>query len=76
MDDGTCLETNLTCCESQGGFSAGVGSVCRGDANGNGTDDACDEGFPAVSEWGLVVMVLLLLVGIKICFGRRRPTAA
>ena len=72
LDDGTCEEANATCCESQGGFSAGVGSVCRGDANGNGTDDSCDEGFPAVSEWGLGVMVLLLLVGIKICFARRR----
>ena len=76
LDEGTCVEANATCCASQGGSSAGAGSACRGDANGNGTDDACEEGFPAVSEWGLVAMVLLLLVGIKICFARRRPIAS
>lgn len=32
------------------------------------------EAIPAVSEWGLVVMTLLLLTGIKIKFGRR-PSA-
>ena len=32
--------------------------------------------IPAVSEWGLVVMTLLLLTGIKIKFGRRRSAEA
>jgi streptogramin lyase len=32
--------------------------------------------IPAVSEWGLVVMTLLLLTGLKIKFGRRRRPAA
>lgn len=71
LEDRMCVETNLTCCESQGGLFAGAGSVCRGDANSNGTDDACDDGFPTVSHWGLVVMVLVLLVGIRITFARR-----
>lgn len=30
------------------------------------------KGIPAVSEWGLVVLTLLLLAAGKICFGRRR----
>ncbi|MCH7925527.1 MAG: IPTL-CTERM sorting domain-containing protein, partial [Planctomycetes bacterium] len=42
----------------------------------SGIDDLCEDVIPAVSEWGLIVMTLLLLVGIKICFARRRPTAA
>ena len=43
-----------------------------------GIDDAvfapdCAGAIPATSEWGLVVLALLLLVGIKISFARRRP---
>ena len=41
------------------------------DSDGDGVGDAC-EGIPTVSEWGLVIMTLLLLTGIKIKFGRRR----
>ncbi len=42
-----------------------------------GVDDAifapeCITAIPTVSEWGLVVMTLLLLTGIKIKFGGRR----
>lgn len=32
--------------------------------------------IPTVSQWGLVVMTLLLLVGAKVYFGRRKPTQA
>ena len=67
---------NQTCSESLGGSSVRVGSVCEGDGNNNGTDDACDEGFPAVSDWGLIVLVLLLLVGIKVGFDRTPPRNA
>lgn len=55
------------------------GEVC------DGTDDAacpgqclpnckCPDGepIPSVSEWGLIVLGLLLLVGAKVYFGRRR----
>jgi hypothetical protein len=50
----------------------GVGSVCRGDADGDGLDDLCDiDNIPTVSEWGLVIMTLLLLTCAKIYFGRR-----
>jgi hypothetical protein len=56
-----------------GGVFQGVGSVCMGDADDNGLDDLCDTGgtIPTVSEWGLVILTLLLLTGAKIYFSRR-----
>jgi hypothetical protein len=52
----------------------GVGSVCLGDADGDGLDDLCDTpgSIPTVSEWGLLILTLLLLTGAKITFGGRR----
>ncbi|MCH8147213.1 MAG: thrombospondin type 3 repeat-containing protein [Planctomycetes bacterium] len=46
----------------------------------NGVDDAvfgpeCDGKIPTVSEWGLVVLALLLLVAGKVYFGRRKELA-
>jgi hypothetical protein len=38
--------------------------------------DCFHEGIPTVSEWGLVVLTLLLLVGAKVYFGRRQSAAA
>ena len=35
----------------------------------------CDDAIPTVSQWGLIVMALLLLVAGKIYFGRRTATA-
>jgi len=66
-----CANIDLASCDAQGGSFQGVGTSCLGDANGNGTDDACDNEIPAVSAWGLIVLTLLLLVGIKVHFGRR-----
>ena len=43
------------------------------DDNRNGIPDECEPVLPAVSEWGLIVMALLLLTGLKIKFGRRKP---
>ena len=45
-----------------------------------GADDAifapeCDGAIPTVSQWGIVVMALLLLAAGKIYFGRRRVSA-
>ena len=34
-----------------------------------------DKPIPTVSEWGLVVLALLLLTGAKVYFGRRRADA-
>ena len=41
------------------------------DSNGDGVGDAC--GAPTVTGWGLMVLVFLLLAGMTIKFGRRRP---
>ncbi len=46
----------------------------------NGVDDAvfgpeCEGRIPTVSEWGLVVLALLLLVAGKVYFGRRESLA-
>jgi hypothetical protein len=55
-----------------GGIFQGVGSVCLGGADINGVDGLCDtSNVPTVSEWGLVIMTLLLLTCAKIYFGRR-----
>ena len=78
-DDGlndTCVVMDRTCCLAGEGRFSGSGFDCLGDRDNSGIDDLCDGVIPAVSEWGLIVMALLLLVGIKICFARRRPTAA
>jgi hypothetical protein len=60
-----------------GGWAAPTGAVaCWGDADGDGIDDACETIIPTLSVWGLVVLVLLLLTGGKIYFGRQRSATA
>ncbi len=55
--------------------------VCPGEddnanVNQNGVKDCLEDEFiPTVSEWGLVVLALLLLVGAKVWFSRRPRTA-
>jgi hypothetical protein len=42
---------------------------CHGDLNHNGLNDCAEPDFiPTVSEWGLIIMTLLLLTGMKIKF--------
>ena len=47
-------------------------TACLGDNSANVTDDAREEfpTIPTVSEWGLVILTLSLLVGIKLKFAR------
>ena len=60
-----------------GGLPLGPDGSCLGDANGNGLDDACEPpSIPAVSEWGLVVMTLLVMTAGTIMLGRVRRRAA
>ena len=45
LPDGKCLEVDALCCrETYGGQPLGPGSKCLGDADGSGTDDACECG--------------------------------
>lgn len=70
---------NRACCAANGDTPKGAGSVCLGDANGNGIDDACEEypgAIPTVSAWGLLVLTLLLLVAAKVYFNRRAAAPA
>ena len=67
--------------------TCGCGTADEGDEDGDGVldcvdqcrgvDDAifapeCDGAIPAVSEWGLLILAMLLLVAAKIYFGRQR----
>ena len=65
-----CVIMPRSACRGQG-FFGGAGSDCQGDANGNGLDDACRV-IPAVSEWGLAAMTLLVLTAGTIVLLRRR----
>jgi len=70
LPDGTCIVVDPVVCQRDGGDPQAE-LVCAGDANGNGIDDLCDQpGIPTVSEWGLLVLALLLLTGAKIGYSR------
>ncbi len=62
--DGTCNDQDRSCCEDSGGVPGGPGSTCEPPA------------IPTVSEWGIAAMALLLLVGAKVYFSRRRAMQA
>jgi hypothetical protein len=70
--DDTCEMLDTLCCINLGGTPKGSGSVCLGDSDGNGVDNACEEGVPAVSEWGMAALALLLLTGFAVKFSRAR----
>lgn len=112
MPDGSCVETNVECCALAGGAPLGPGSVCLGDTDADGINDACDpqkcgndtredpeqcdgtddakcpgsclsdctcapdSKIPAVSDWGLGVLLLMVLTAGTVVLGRRRYTAA
>ncbi|MFQ5410786.1 MAG: dockerin type I domain-containing protein [Phycisphaerae bacterium] len=42
LPNGACIDTDPVCCQTIGGLPQGAGTVCLGDANGNGVDDACE----------------------------------
>jgi len=70
--DGTCAQASPQECTSIGNTYLGDDTVCLGDGDGNGVDDACEQPIPTVSEWGLIVMTLLIVTVWKVHFGRRR----
>ena len=89
--DGACLQETGACCliidpwcaqitEEQcadlDGRYQGDETTCADD-DGDGVPDECEDlSIPAVSEWGLVVMALLMLTAGTVVFARRRrPTA-
>lgn len=63
--------------DTDGDGVADCNDLCPGDddsidLNGNGVPDCTGEPIPTVSEWGIVIMALLLLAAGKIYFGTRR----
>ena len=90
LDDGRCLPQDVENCLSTGGTPGPDGANCEGDVDADGIVDACDrcpgvddavfasecEGaIPTTSQWGVVVLALLLLAGGKIYFNGRRLNA-
>lgn len=74
--DGSCQDLDPLCCASVGGTSGVAGSICLGDSNGNGIDDACEDVIPAVSGVGLAVLVLLTLAAGVVGIRRLRQRGA
>jgi hypothetical protein len=80
---GACCWPNGLCtleieadCTNNGGNFLGYGVPCEGDNNGNGIDDACEvENIPTLSEWGMIILGLLLLTAGTIAIVRRRKAA-
>lgn len=74
LKTGDCVDgVSQSECESQGNSRwNGLGTLCAGDDNGNGRDDLCEiqQNIPTVSQWGLAVLALLMLIGAKVRFGR------
>ena len=84
LADGRCLAQDVENCLSIGGTPGPEGANCEGDADADGIVDVCDRcpgvddalfgpecgsAIPTTSQWGLIVLTLLLLAGGKIFFG-------
>ncbi len=46
LEDGSCIDTDREDCNSLGGTFKGPGTMCLGDLNNNGINDACDHWEP------------------------------
>ncbi|MEE8417595.1 MAG: sialidase family protein, partial [candidate division Zixibacteria bacterium] len=72
---GACQEMTEEDCIAAGREWIGPGTECLGDNNGNGIDDACEiQEIPTLSEWGMLIMGLLLLTIGTVAVVRRRKT--
>lgn len=68
LSSDTCAVTNITSCLSQDGVPLEFGTPCE-----SSTPYACQATIPAVSEWGMVAMMLLVLTaGTLMCMRRAR----
>ncbi len=91
LASGVCDEQLLpNACVSQGGTFNMSGSSCSGDSDNDGIADSCDlcpgvddaqfgpacaGAIPTVSQWGLAILALVLLVLAKLAFQQRRVFA-
>jgi len=86
--DPQCIADLGACCDRDtfGGCTQTTNVECQGGklhwfklescATVEDRGDCNHEAIPTVSQWGLVVLTLLLLVGAKVYFGRRQSAAA
>jgi hypothetical protein len=82
--DPPCIPDTGACCDHDtfGGCTDSIFAGCQGGklewikGASCATYECLHEGIPTVSEWGLVVLTLLLLVGAKVYFGRRQNATA
>jgi hypothetical protein len=73
-DNGTFCDGTETCNPGSGCQSGSA--PCTEDETCNEANDRCDPNtIPTVSEWGLVILTLLLLTGAKVYFSRRQVIA-
>ncbi len=74
--EGACQEITEEDCIEAGHEWLGAGTECLGDSNENGIDDACEiQEIPTLSEWGMIVLALLLLAIGTVAVVRRRKIA-
>ncbi|MCH8147144.1 MAG: hypothetical protein IH987_04010 [Planctomycetes bacterium] len=79
LDDGSCQDLTEASCDSlSGAVFRGGGTSCLGDNNNSGEDDACDDLFliPAVSDWGVVALTLIILTAGTVLIRRPRTVLA
>jgi len=81
---GDCLEHTGACCDEDtfGGCEVLTESACTCKKCVFHKDEACADvvcvhkAIPTMSQWGLAVLTLLLLIGAKVYFGRRQVDVA
>ena len=83
MPNGDCMMELPASCVQQGGVPKGPGSVCAGDADHNGIDDACENTFalkwiqdPDINQTGIDIMdsVPVILADDFLCKERSKIT--
>ncbi len=78
-----CSEGGACCDTATGACSGSFASECTGflevfTPGGSCSSVVCDtpDNVPTVTQWGMIVMTTLLLVGLTVKFGRRRTVSA
>ena len=78
--DSQCPDNGVFCdgvevCDESSGVCVSPGNPCEDPLCCDVESDSCQlECIPTTSQWGLVIMALLLIVGSKLYFGRRSDT--
>ncbi len=73
QENETCIEIDPFCCQARGGTPRGVGSHCNDVGLCCEADGDCGSsgGIPTMSQWGIAILALALLIGAKVMYSRR-----